>query len=239
MAEPGKVVKLEDGWFFVQGEVRIPADHESILKTVDALDKQNAGVWVALANANNIPADPFDRRILKPVLMGLIQEAWYRSIEGQVPEKCVVNQEARVKKYGEDLENLKKNPQAASASPGRRSSSSSEPKAPRSVKAYRLTEAKKDEWSKYKGQKKLIVDAMLAMGDTAASVNMIADAIKDKLETKQPPERVVAFYMNVFSHDGIVESPGEQSVLPETPAAKEPPPPGPAKQPAKKTGKKK
>lgn len=216
--EAARIVKDDNKqWNYMQGEVAIPVDPESILKTIDALEKCNAGIWVTLARHNDLPADPFIKKLLKPVLMGILQNAWYKQFSegGIVPEKCLLNQETRVKKYLEDLEKAKTNPQGTEAT-----ASAREPKTPRTAKSYRLVESKRAEWEKFKGQKKLIIEAMVAMGAVGtsggASSATIADAIKDKLETKQPAERVVAFYMNSFGHDGIVDSPGDQPSLPVT-----------------------
>lgn len=238
------LIKADDSgaWNYLQGEVSIPVDHESILKTIDNLEKCNAGVWVALARQNEIPCDPFDRKLLKPVLMGILQSAWYKQFgENGVPEKVTMNQETRVKQYIVDLEKLKSNPKQTASSDGKR-----EPRISRGVKSYRLTETTRTAWEKYKGQKKLIIEAMLAMsagpGGSGVSAATIADAVKDKLETKQPAERVVAFYMNAFTHEGVVEEPGKQVELPTASAPEPEPQPEPEKpkeekKPAKKKSK--
>lgn len=228
MGEEAKLVKDDNGLqYFEQGGVRVPLDPDSVIKTVDQVDKLNAGAWVALARANNIQTDPFDKKLLKPVIMGIVQNFWYQAIKGQVPEKCVLNHEVRVKKYHQELEQLKSNPDAAVTRRTERA-----PSAPRSVKAYRLTTEKQAEWEKYKGQKDLIIQAMIKMGampegGNAVTVAMVADSIKHQLETKQTPERVVAFYMSDWQHRGVVEVVGEQTRMPAPKAEPEPPAPTP------------
>jgi hypothetical protein len=236
--EAAKIINDDAGKFlFVQGEVSIPVDPDSILKTINNLDTCNAGLWVALARNNDLPTDPFNRKLLKPVLMGVLQNSWYERFgENGIPERVSAGQKARVAKYHEDLEKFKQNPGSVD------SLRTPEVKSPRTARTYRLTDSKLEEAKKFKGQKKLIIDAMISMGasgtNTGVSTATIADAIKDKLETKQPPERVVAFYMNTLAKDGVIDSPGDQANLPDTtPAAVAEP--TAAEEPAAKTKAKK
>lgn len=56
----------------------------------------------------------------------------------------------------------------------------------------------------FRGQQKLIVDFM--QENPQSTILQITDGIKGKLETRQAPDRVVAFYMSVFKKKGwIVE----------------------------------
>jgi hypothetical protein len=56
-------------------------------------------------------------------------------------------------------------------------------------------------------QPALIVEAMGQLGP--ATVKQIADAIKDRLQTRQDPERVVNFYMSTWKKAGKVTVEGE------------------------------
>ena len=53
-------------------------------------------------------------------------------------------------------------------------------------------------------QQLLIRDAMKKLGPSTAAA--IADQIKDKLKTKQTPERVVAFYLTAWKKLGLVKT---------------------------------
>jgi len=53
-------------------------------------------------------------------------------------------------------------------------------------------------------QQLLIRDAMQKLGPATAAE--IAGQVKDKLETKQTPERVVAFYLGVWKKAGVVKA---------------------------------
>jgi hypothetical protein len=53
-------------------------------------------------------------------------------------------------------------------------------------------------------QQLLIRDAMKKLGPATAAE--IADQIKDKLKTKQEPQRVVTFYLTVWKKVGVVKA---------------------------------
>jgi hypothetical protein len=82
-----------------------------------------------------------------------------------------------------------------------------------SVRGFVLTDkVKADEV--FKGQQGLIMGVLRATGASPLTVGQIADQIKDRLETRQEPERVVAFYMSVYKKKGLVqvmELAGEES----------------------------
>lgn len=212
--EEAKVERGGDGLaYFVQGDVKFPLDADSVTKSVDVLEKLNSGMWQRLATVNHLPTDPFDKKLLKIPLMGVIQIAWYREFDTRVDfPKLISNQEKRVAKYKQDIETLKANPDLAEGKTTKKS-------APRAAKAYQLDPAKKEVWGKFTGQKKIIVDAMVSLG--AATASVIADTIKGQLETRQGPERVVAFYMNDFGHKGLLMN-GTADAVPEQQTSDEP-----------------
>ena len=81
--------------------------------------------------------------------------------------------------------------------------------APRAGIAVRLLNDTKATWSAFKGQKGVIIAAMLAIkavGKTGTSVTSSALAKAVKLETKQPAERVIGFYFSTWKSKGIVEA---------------------------------
>lgn len=202
--EEAKVVNEEGFAYFVQEDLRFPiaGKEDGITRAVDVLDKLNSGMWQRLAALNHLPTDPFDKKLLKVPLMGIIQIAWYRAFDPRVDfEKLLANQEKRVAKYKQDIETLKANPDVAE---GKKKSGGGG--GARTAKTYQLDPAKKDVWSKFGGQKQLIVDAMQKLGPATAAV--IADSVKGQLQTRQPAERVVAFYMNDFGHKGLLSANG-------------------------------
>lgn len=224
--DEAKVLKGEDGLaYFEQGDVKFPIPDDSITRAVDVLDKLNSGMWQRLAAVNHLPTDPFDKKLLKLPLLGIVQIAWYRAFDPRVDfPKLIANQEKRVAKYKADIEQLKSNPDLAE---GKKRSAGSG--GTRTAKAYALDAAKQDIWGKFTGQKQVIVAAMQKLGP--ATANVIADTIKSQLQTKQPAERVVAFYMNQWGHEGLLNGNGpgaveeahvEPEAQPETAAAAAP-----------------
>jgi hypothetical protein len=53
-------------------------------------------------------------------------------------------------------------------------------------------------------QQLLIRDAMQKLGPATAAE--IADQVKDRLKTKQEPQRVVAFYLTAWKKSGVVKA---------------------------------
>jgi hypothetical protein len=199
---------------FVQGAIEIEIFPEDLIRSIDQIDKLPSGRWTEFAVQNNLPCEPLDRKLLKPPLMGIIQLAWHRQFKGVVSERLVANQERRLETYRQDLEHLK----LLAASPAQRVARALKPKpegktstAPKTFGyLYRLTTAAAEKWSQYTSQKGLIVAVMVAAGaagDTGKGItkDAVIAALRGKLNTKQPEERVVGFYMSEWKKEGIVE----------------------------------
>jgi hypothetical protein len=193
----GAILKTDDGRYnYIQGDVVVEVDEKSILRTIDALDRCNAATWIAFAVNNDLPADPFNKKLLKPPLMGILQNAWYVKFNPDgIPEKCIVNQKARCRQYMLDLEKVRSGVGAEAEALRDR------PKGSHKAMSYVLSEDARKIWQSFGGQKKLMVDAFVKMKAISPSTNgatakVLTDSIKHLLETKQPPERVVAFYIN-------------------------------------------
>lgn len=71
------------------------------------------------------------------------------------------------------------------------------------ARAYSLGKIPEDQ--KFRGQAKLIIDVMSEDVAKAKTTPVIAAEIKDRLTTRQDPERVVAFYMSVWKKKGWVK----------------------------------
>jgi hypothetical protein len=226
MAEEMKVNKeTENGsarFFAVQGDIKVEIFYEeadpqgSLLKSIDQVDKLPAGYFTNLAAQNGLPCDPFDRMLLRPVIMGMIQIAWQRAFKGQPTEKLLNNQANRVEAYKRDLEHLKLTAQ----NPEQRQATARTPRAPKgdgtarvvSGQLRRLTEATAEKWSAYTGQKGVIVAAMMAAGafgpsGPGVSASVLATACRGKFQTRQTEERIVGFYFAEWARQGVVEEP--------------------------------
>lgn len=183
------------------GEVSVELDPTSLLKSLDNLEKLQAGAVQKLALALNLPVEPFERRLLKPVLMGTLQNEWYQAYEGAIPPQCILYQEKRVARYKEQLEELK-NHTGEDVVTSRKVRTPSD-KAPRVSKMYVLNVAKADIYKAFKGQKYLIIKAMTEAGK-ALSVDDISGLVQDTPETKAPSKANCAFHINAFGHEGVV-----------------------------------
>lgn len=55
-------------------------DNKGLIETINAIDKQPSSVWLKFATALELPVEPFDKSLLRPVLKGELQSAWYASV---------------------------------------------------------------------------------------------------------------------------------------------------------------
>jgi hypothetical protein len=222
-ATPEPVEILEEGGihYFKQGNVRFPVDQKSVVVSVQTLDKLNRTTWMNLAQVNHFPINPFNETLLKPLLIGVIQLEWYKKFSPQaknsagVPlvELCNANQAKRLEKYREELAMVGKEKETVKKARKEKAAKEGKVAAPRKAQHYAIAvDAKLDG---YKGQLLLILQAMVDLNKPATAVE-IAERIKDQLVTKQPPERVVGYYMNVEQKSGLVVAVSEDQVEKET-----------------------
>lgn len=209
--EPNKTKQF----LFIQGTLEMEVfddQNGGVLKSIDAIDKLPPGRWTEFAIQNDLPCDPLDRKLLKPPLQGIIQIAWTRHFVGVVSERLLANQERRVATYIHDLEHIKimKDTPTDKMVRGRTTNAEGKPKTPAIGYLYRLRNETAETWSKFTSQKGYLVAVMLASGacgekGVGISKDLITGAVRGKLNTKQPEERVVGFYLSEWSKDGIVE----------------------------------
>ncbi len=218
-----KIIREGSAYNFVYGDVKFPVDKESLSNSVNLVDSLNAAVKVQILLNAGLPADPYNEKLSKPVIMGIIQNIWYETFEDSVPETCIRNHERRIVKYKKDIETLRANPEAASEKPGRarRESSGGNNGTGRTrssgVQLYRLTAAGRE--AKLKGQQGVIQEFLKqdAFKSNGAQASVIASGIDQQIQSagaKQPTERVVAFYMNDWRKRNLLEVVGEQSTIP-------------------------
>lgn len=227
---------------FTQGAVEIEVFPDDVIKSIDQIDKLPVGKWSEFAIQNNLPCEPLDRKLLKGPLMGIIQLAWHQHFKGSVSEKLIANQERRIATYKEDLEHVK----LVAASPQQRAARAKNPNTNTGVAnaaaigaLFRLKDETTVTWSQYKSQKGLIVAVMISAnateaGGKAITKDQIVAALRGKLNTRQPEERVVGYYMSEWKKEGIVEQVGEAVPKGEVPEGFVPTDtPTPAAEPAK------
>jgi hypothetical protein len=166
---------------FTLGEVSFPIDRNNIVTSIDALDKLNAGAWTALAVASDLPVSPFEKRLIKPVLMGVIQEAWYLNIKGSVSEKCLLNQKNRVTRYKQQLEELT----SGDGDDKVFRIAKSRPETKERVSMfYKLLPGYEAKIKEFKTQKYMTMKAIVDAGDKNLTVNQMAAAIEQMPEAK-------------------------------------------------------
>lgn len=197
---------------FTQAAVEIEVFPDDVIKSIEQIDKLPVGKWTEFAIQNDLPCEPLDRKLLKGPLMGIIQLAWHQHFKGTVSERLLANQERRVATYREDLEHVK----LSAATPeqrqqrARQTGSAVSPRIPAIGLRYRLKDETMVTWSQYRSQKGLIVSVMIAAGATETGGKVITKdqvvaALRGKLNTRQPEERVVGFYMSEWKKNNIVE----------------------------------
>lgn len=187
---------------FTLGEVTIPLTAK-LLESFDALDKLDAGAWQKMAAAAKLPIEPFEKRLLKPVLMGLLQSAWYKATEGKVPEVCVANQARREARYKGQLEELKANIDGKDLVTGAKKKK--EGAAPKAAQRYRL--AKGTDPEKFSGQKYVVVATIKAL-DKGEGV-YARDVVEKQAKFPgviAPSDKNVAFHLNGMAKAGVIEA---------------------------------
>lgn len=193
------------------GDVNVEIDPKSLLATLENFEKAEATTMKKLADFLTLPATPFEKRLIKPVLLGAVQNAWYEATSGGVPDQVLANQTARIDRYKLQLQEVVNNDGKDLVVPKKRTSEGGERKE-RASNLYRLTEATRKVWAEFKGQKRLIIRAMEALdalpGGKGCTVRQIADTVRGTDETVAPSDKNCAFHVNAFGHEGIVEKLG-------------------------------
>lgn len=218
---------------YTLGEVSLPLDPKSLLTSFDALDKLDAGGWQKMAAAAKLPIEPFEKRLLKPVLMGLLQAEWYKQVEGKVPEICVSNQARRVARYKQQIEDLKNNVDGKDQvrPDGSTHKAKKEGAVPKAAQKYRL--AKGTDPDKFSGQKYVVLATIAALDPKGVGV-YARDVVEKQAKFPgiiAPSDKNVAFHLNGMSKAGLIEALDEKGEVVQKSA--------PPKEEPKETAKKK
>ncbi|KKN13151.1 hypothetical protein LCGC14_1009200 [marine sediment metagenome] len=227
---PGWNVLKESGTtYFIQGEIRIPLDPESLRRSVENVGRVPLADLRTLAGINHLPVDPAPPQdLLLPVIAGMVQYIWYREIKGSIPDRVIENQLIRVSHYKSSMREFKENPNKfkTTKAAGKRGR-------PRGQKAltkvwqvgcspdtpnYSIREEthRVSKWGAgLKGHQSLIYEAM---ANGAKIIPEIAAGIEasGELVSKMKPEAVVKFYLWRWAKDGNVhEVEGQRELPPE------------------------
>lgn len=244
-------IKIENGKF-TQGELSFDIDVKDLAKALQQVDKLSVAQHRELAKLNGITVEPFDRRLLRPVVLGLVQSAWYKAIKGSIPEKVAASQSNRLVEYARQLEALKNvSEEDIVATRSRKSSKAASDATPKAVLKYVLAEDKvtailaKDVKERGDqrliGQQYMIVEALRKL-KVASSVDDITKAIVANPYVITPGKTNVSFHINDFKKAGLVTAVDEKGqVVVDAPKAKggEKPPSTKEKEDAKAASEKK
>ena len=203
-AGPEPIEIIEDGGihYFKQGNLKFPLDATSDVKAVQVLDKLNRGTWMALANLNHFPVNPFNEVLIKPLLIGVIQINWRKRFDNNLEKLQVLeeNQARRVEKYKAEIQKAKE-VGPAKEKKGRERAPSLVGKV-RKSQLYAIAKGAKLGQPVGK-QLFIILQAMVDLGKPASSQD-IAEKIRGVLVTNQDPVRVVGYYMNQEQKSGLI-----------------------------------
>lgn len=187
----------------VGGAFFIPFDKESLLGTIDqakALGIDQQLLVVRDAGERDVPegTDPVQ---LGYAALSVVQNAWYTVVRGQVPEAVLRGHQFRMEKLREaaKVATVRLAEEMAKPKPPKVERPKREPKVPR---AYMRTDQLPS--GLVKGQAGVVADA-LRQAKELMTVPQLAVQVKDQLETRQPAERVVAYYLKQFVEKGYVK----------------------------------
>lgn len=114
MSEKATIVGSE----FICGEIKFAVDLDKKLspgspvppalrKSIDKLDSLKLSEWKQLARNLDLPVEPFDKRLLRPILGREVQNAWYVRVHGVCPQNLLDAQVKHVAFYNQQIELLK------------------------------------------------------------------------------------------------------------------------------------
>jgi hypothetical protein len=198
---------------FEQGMVSFVVDSKDLNRVVGCngescpLDRLMDSEIVTLAQANNLPVQPYARELLTPVLKGVLQNTWYRDIEQHESDHLRDNQQARVAHYLFELKRYRE--PAAEGSKSSRSGRAAGAPRKQGVRASMLSKSfqvvNKDAKNVASGREAALLSVLLTFkgGETMAA---IVEAAKDKVKTKQDFEKTIArFLKELIEHGAVAE----------------------------------
>lgn len=214
-------IKIANGKF-TQGELSFDIDCSDLAKALQQVDKLSVAQHRELAKLNGIVTEPFDRRLLRPVVLGLVQSAWYHAIKKSVPEKVAASQAKRVAEYVKQLEDLKNVAPEDLVSTRSRKASTKSSSAPKVSLIYVLDEKlvasllakdvkERPSETRLIGQQYVVIETMraLAKADKPATVDAIASAVVSNPYVITPGKTNISFHINSFKKVGIVKATNE------------------------------
>ncbi len=218
-----EIVEQDGLTWFVQGEdVKLPCSRDSLAATLATFNRvHEQTLRKMVVNFGLTTNDAVDEANLRTIVGGCVQHVWYQAVRHQLPPNVIKYHNQRLeawRKLVKELEEL--GPEQAAARQEQRAASR-ERRAANGVNHYEL-DPKATSTRKITGQAELVHSALKAGPGTLAEI--VARVTQTKqLKTRQPVERVVAFYLNQFQHQKLLIVSSSNAVKPE-PKLEEAPP---------------
>ncbi len=201
-----QVIKTKDGAYFKQGDLKFTVDATDLNKVVDGnregtpIDQLMDSQVVMMAQANGLLVKPYSRELLRPVLIGILQLAWYRCFEpaGHDWDHLNENHFNRIKWYLHSLKSYRETPEGNGEEKPRRSRDTF-----KWVKSYQIVAGKRAAASL--SGRELQVFNVIAGLKTAATLAQIVEAAKGKVDTKQDLQKIVSRFIGKLVAAGAVQ----------------------------------
>src|SRR5262249_53961340 len=109
MSEESNKGKTPEKPVLVLGEVKVPFNPDNLRETLEEFQGSVKNDELKkIADSLKIKSVPFDKRLLMPVAIGAVQNAFYLAVKGTVPPEPDKNQKLRIKAYSSAVEALEK-----------------------------------------------------------------------------------------------------------------------------------
>jgi len=193
--------RIEHG-HYVQGNLKFAVDPKDAHKTFDAVAALSKEDKIALAKANGIHCEPFNKNLLTTILKSVVQNVWFATQLGTVPEEVVKGHQNRLQQYSVALnaptsttDFLSKKTRAASKT--------------RTVLLYTIDGAKYEaaygaDHNTWRGQRYLVIKSLLAANNPGGiSIKTLFENTPETRETSKPSKNAIGQILNALIAAGI------------------------------------
>lgn len=93
-------IRQEDGqYIFSCNGIEFEVFADNMVKSVQQLDTLSDTAWQNILLGAKLPTEPWIKETAKAVVMGIVQNVWYQTFTGAIPEKVARRQEDREREY--------------------------------------------------------------------------------------------------------------------------------------------
>lgn len=199
--------------YFKQGDISFEVDLKDLNKVVDGnrqgtpVDKLMDSQILSLAEINGLPVTPFSRDLLRPVLIGVLQNTWYRDIEKrELSEHLLQNQSNRVAWYHRALRDYKEpeEKKASKAPAGLGGTTAARAVAKGVSLTQKITLKKMPKEGDIPKQAFVMMTILKEKGGVLTAADL-QNAMAGKVVSKQPMSIIWNFYRNKLVQEKFVE----------------------------------